>query len=181
MKKLIYLLTLVLIGSVAVADSVPIPTPYMPPNQEKKEQDAQPKTETQEVVEEPKIPQKEPEKREYKFENSEYTAEVKGLQTFYYDKYGKFIARDKKVNGQVFFYNKSGQFAGKSVERGDKTYYYNSANKFLGVCDENVCKDSEFNVTGKIPPLPEIKHFKPVYDDSILNPQSKTSDKDDEE
>ena len=106
----------------------------------------------------------------------EYTSIVRKNEVFYYDKYGNMIARDKKIDNQTFFYNKVGQMVGKSVERNGKTYYYNQISKFLGVCDDNGCVDKDFNSTGKIPPLPAIKHFVPVYDNSIMNPPPKTTD-----
>lgn len=106
----------------------------------------------------------------------EYTTVNQRNEIFYYDKYGKMIARDKKVDNQTFFYNKVGQLVGKSVERNGKTYYYNQISKFIGVCDDNGCVDKDFVSTGKIPPLPAIKHFVPVYDNNIMNPPPKTTD-----
>ncbi len=105
----------------------------------------------------------------------EYSVETKYNENIYYDKYGKLLARDKTIKNQTFFYNKVGQLVGKSVVRNEKTYYYNQIGSFLGVCDEEGCQDKDFNSTGKIPPLPQIKHFQPVYDNDILNPAPKTS------
>lgn len=105
----------------------------------------------------------------------EYIAVIKNSQTFYYDKQGRLIAHDKKVNGQTFFYDRTGQFVGKSVKRNDTTYYYNGINKFIGTCTENECFNGEFVSTGKIPPLPTIKHFTPVYDEELVTPKPKTN------
>ncbi len=106
----------------------------------------------------------------------EYSVETKYNKNIYYDKYGKILAHDKTINNQTFFYNKVGQLVGKSVTKNEKTYYYNQIGTFLGVCDETGCQDKEFNSTGKIPPLPQIKHFQPIYDNNILNPAPKTTD-----
>lgn len=106
----------------------------------------------------------------------EYTSVTKRNEVFYYDKYGKMIARDKKIDNQTFFYNKVGQLVGKSIERNGKIYYYNQISNFIGVCDDNGCVDKNFVSTGKVPPLPAIKHFTPVYDNNIMNPPLKTTD-----
>lgn len=106
----------------------------------------------------------------------DYTVVSKNRENFYYDKYGKMIAHDKILKTGTFFYNATGQYVGKSVPRGEKTYYYNSIGQFIGVCDiKGDCQDKAFASTGKIPPLPMVKNFKPFFDDSFLN-QQKTTD-----
>lgn len=107
----------------------------------------------------------------------DYTVVSKNHENFYYDKYGKMIAHDKVLKTGTFFYNATGQFVGKSVLRGEKTYYYNSIGQFIGVCDINgACQDKNFESTGKIPPLPMVKNFKPFFDDSFLNQQKSTDE-----
>ena len=176
MKKYIYLLAIVLFGSLAFAAPEQTPPPVTDSTV------IEPETTdvtnvTEEVVEEikPEQEEKTPEKE------AEYTTVEKGDKIFYYDKYGKLIAHDKKVKNQTFFYDKTGQLVGRSLERDEKTYYYNSFGKFLGVCDENGCVDKDFTSTGKIPPLPAIKHFVPVYDNNIMNPPPKIKSEDEEE
>ena len=119
-------------------------------------------------------------KPELSEQKPEYFTEFKKNQTFYYDKSGKLIARDKKIKNETFFYDNVGQLVGKSVEKNDKTFYYNRISKFIGYCDENSCVDSKFVSTGKIPPLPAIKHFVPVYDNNIMNPPPKVKTDDEE-
>ncbi len=167
MKKIISLLTFITFGSLTFAEPIQnqvLPNLNVP--QQKAAETQQEETETPE----PEIPQ---EVVEEPIQNPDLTVVEKGNQKFYYDKYGKFIARDKKVNGQIFFYNKTGQLVGKSVERNDKNYYYNGLNKFLGYCNEKECFDEELNSTGKVPPLPKINEFKAVIDDNIINPSAK--------
>ena len=106
----------------------------------------------------------------------DYTVVSKNHENFYYDKYGKMIAHDKILKTGTFFYNSTGQYVGKSLPRGEKTYYYNSIGQFIGVCSINgECQDKNFVSTGKIPPLPMVKNFKPFFDDSFLK-QQKTTD-----
>ncbi|MBR1681089.1 hypothetical protein IJ707_04790 [bacterium] len=154
MKKIIFILAIFIIGSITFAEN-------LQEEQEPKQEESSTATTT--PVEE---------NRETLAKEPEYTTVIRGSQTFYYDKQGKLIAHDKTLKNQTFFYNKTGQLIGKSVERNEKKYYYNSINKFLGVCENEDCFDSDFVSTGKIPPLPEIKSFKPVIDNDIINPKA---------
>ena len=115
-----------------------------------------------------------------KLQNPDFMIEEKGSQKFYYDKQGKFIAREKKINNQNFFYNQVGQMVGKSIKRNSNTYYYNGINKFMGYCTEQECFDEDFKSTGTIPPLPAINGFKPVIDLNILNPQAQSKPSEEE-
>lgn len=155
MKKILYTFLILAIGTFVLAE---------PPVDLVQEQTAQPQTEIQQQTPEP-----------------EYTRVIKKDTIYYYDKYGRMIAHDKTIKNQTFFYDKTGQLVGRSIKRDEKTYYYSRINKFLGYCDENGCVDKEFTSTGKIPPLPEIKHFVPVYDNNIMNPPPKTTSEEEEE
>lgn len=113
-------------------------------------------------------------------QEQDYTIVKTKNKTVYYDKYGRMIAHDKYINNQTFFYDKVGQLIGKSLERSGVVYYYNPIGKFLGTCDVSGCKDSEFNSTGNVPPLPKIVKFVPVFDPEILNPSVKKSEEEEE-
>lgn len=151
MKKIIFILIIFLIGSIAFAENI--------------------KEEAKNNISE---------NSDYNANNKKYTSVVKGSQTFYYDKFGKLIAHDKVINNQTFFYNKVGQLIGKSVERENKIFYYSSINKFLGVCDEQGCFDSNFISTGNVPPLPKMNEFKPILNED-LNNNANTSNLEDKE
>ena len=111
----------------------------------------------------------------------EYITVKKGTETFYYDKYGKLISREKYVKPNNFFYNANGQCMGKSVERLNKTYYYTQTGLFLGVCDDKgECFDKDFVSIGKIPPLPIVKNNIPYFDEELLKPQAQKSKDEDE-
>lgn len=154
MKKFVYLIAILFAGTFAIA--VPTDTPVTNVTTTANTTQTNPA-----VAQTPTQP--------------EYTVESSLHENIYYDKFGKVIARDKTINNQTFFYNKVGQLVGKSITRNENTYYYNQIGNFLGICNETECKDKDFNSTGKIPPLPQIKHFQPVYDNNILNPPPKTS------
>lgn len=114
-------------------------------------------------------------------EKPEYVTVKKGVETFYYDKYGKLISREKYVKPNNFFYNANGQCMGKSVERLNKVYYYTQTGIFLGVCDDKgECYDKDFVSVGKIPPLPIIKNNIPYFDEELLKPQSQKGKDEDE-
>ena len=171
MKKLLYLFTLIAIISMPVGIAAPATTTTtttktstgtgtITTTQTSTMQNGYKTTETPVTV------QNEP----------DYTIVSKNHENFYYDKYGKMIAHDKILKTGTFFYNATGQYVGKSLPRGEKTFYYNSIGQFIGVCDINGdCQDKNFISTGKIPPLPMVKNFKPFFDDSFLN-QRKSSD-----
>lgn len=111
----------------------------------------------------------------------EYMAVQKKDVTFYYDKSGKMIARDKSLNNNTFFYNNVGQLVGRSTRIAGKKYYYNQIGKFIGICDSNgECQDEKFMSTGKIPPLPTIKKFTPYVDLEALNASAKKSNNEEE-
>lgn len=175
MKKLILILSIFIVGSITFAENIKNPPTNVTPgaSEEQKSEDETADNEETKPVEEEKA-------EDNNLPKPDYITVVKGTQIFYYDKEGKFFARDKKINDQTFFYNKTGQLTGKSVERGYKTYYYNSLNKFLGVCDEKECFDSEMTSTGKIPPLPKIKNFVPYIDPAISNPKQEEAKKEEE-
>lgn len=156
MKKFLYVLAIIITGSIVLAETVS-------DNPSVEKQNTIPENNNQEVN-----------------KTTDYTTVIKNNENFYYDKYGKFIARDKKIKNQTFFYDKYGQPIGKSVKINEKTYYYNRINKFIGSCDENGCVDKDFVSTGQIPPLPEIKIFVPVYDNNIMNPPPKIKSDDEE-
>ena len=166
MRNLILILLIILAGSISFAENVQNGLNSMPVENTIKETDENKTLEKEEVKS-----SKEKTKEDDTMPKPDYTTVIKGEQIFYYDKEGKFFARDKKIKEQTFFYNKTGQLTGKSTIRGEKTYYYNALNKFLGVCDENECFDSEMTSTGKIPPLPKIKTFTPYVNPDILNPK----------
>ena len=111
----------------------------------------------------------------------EYITVKNGTETFYYDKYGKLISREKYVKPNNFFYNANGQCMGKSVERLNKVYYYTQTGIFLGVCDDKgECFDKDFVSIGKIPPLPVVKNNIPYFDEELLKPQTQNSKEDEE-
>ena len=164
MKKLLYLFTLIALVSVPVCIAAPATTTTTTTTKTSTGTGTITTTQTStmqngyKTTEAPVVVQNEP----------DYTVVSKNHENFYYDKYGKMIAHDKVL--------KTGTFFGKSLPRGEKTFYYNSIGQFIGVCDVNGdCQDKNFVSTGKIPPLPMIKNFKPFFDDSFLN-QQKTTD-----
>lgn len=144
-------------------------TAYCEPNSENNEKNET--TKTTETKDEIKSDTTEP----------EYVTVKKGIETFYYDKYGKLISREKYVKPSNFFYNANGQCMGKSVERLNKTYYYTQTGMFLGVCDDKgECFDKDFTSIGKIPPLPIVKNNIPYFDEELLKPQPQKNDGDEE-
>ena len=134
------------------------------------EQEEQPKENTnqEEVIQESSDNQS---SAQTSVQEPEYTTVVKNYQTFYYDKEGKLISSGRAIKDRTFFYDKYGQLIGKSVQRNDKRYYYNGLNRFIGMCDENGCYDSNFVSTGKVPPLPQIKTFKPIINTELTYPK----------
>ena len=169
MKKIIALSIIFLFGTLAFAEPPKneMPLNYSPATQPQQTDEQQEENKDSEV--EVDVEVKEILTPQIKLENPDLTVVEKGSQKFYYDKQGKFIARNKKVNDQIFFYNQNGQMVGKSVKRNSNTYYYNGVNKFIGYCTEQECFDEDFKSIGTVPPLPRIKTFVPVIDNKFLN------------
>lgn len=176
MKKIIFLSVIILFGSLAFAEppinqpmsNLPsdVPLNYSPATPQQTNQQQEENKDIEVDVEVKEIPVPTP---QVKLQNPDLDIVEKGSQKFYYDKQGKFIARDKKVNDQIFFYNQVGQLVGKSIKRNSNTYYYNGINKFMGYCTETECFDENFKSIGTVPPLPKIKNFVPVMDNKFLN------------
>ncbi|MBR2526510.1 hypothetical protein IKE67_08615 [bacterium] len=179
MKKIITLSVIIMFGAIAFADPYAneIPPNYSPATSPQPNEQQEENKDVEVDVEVKEIPVPTP---QIKLENPDLTVVEKGSQNFYYDKYGKFIARDKKVNNQVFFYNQVGQLVGKSIRRNSNTYYYNGLNKFIGYCTETECFDEDFKSVGTVPPLPKLNTFIPIIDNNLINPQNKTKTKEDE-
>lgn len=180
MKKILTVITIILFGTLVFAEPIPnqnqqnqqLPQDLNNNSEQKSDAENQDKEEPIEIKEEPIVI--------IKLQNPDFMIEEKGSQKFYYDKQGKFIAREKKINNQNFFYNQVGQMVGKSIKRNSNTYYYNGINKFMGYCTEQECFDEDFKSTGTIPPLPAINGFKPVIDLNILNPQAQSKPSEEE-
>lgn len=178
MKKFILLFCILFLGSLVFAE---------PPVNKQVQNSSEIKTQEDNTTQQDENPdvdiQNEIEKyfpKKIKFQNPDLTTVEKENQNFYYDKQGKLIARDKRIDDKNFFYNQNGQFIGKSIKRNSNTYYYNGINKFLGYCTETECFDEDFKSLGTVPPLPTIKYFKPIIDNNILNPQEKIETKNEE-
>lgn len=178
MKKIISLAVIFFFGTFAFAEppSSEFPPNYSPATQPKADEQKEENKDVEVDVQVKEIPAP-----EIKLQNPELTVEEKGSQNFYYDKYGKFVARDKKVNNQIFFYNQNGQMVGKSIKRNSNTYYYNGINKFMGYCTETECFDENFKSIGTVPPLPKLNTFVPVIDNKFLNSEMPQEQKQKEE